>query len=139
MRLNKEIRAYIEKQLKEKSNRDPQLMALNAQYETVRKEFEARIDAIVDEANKKLAVLAEEYNYSRTTWNDVPCPLELGSTTYASVGLPENKPYQNYKNKLNKAVNEKLEEIVIGIQLGGTKDELMEMLNNATFEVDADE
>lgn len=139
MRLNKEIRAYIEKQLTEKSYRDPQLMELKARYMTVQKEIEARIDAIVDEANNKLAALAEEYNYSRTKWNDIPCPLELGSTTYASVGLPEHKPYWDYKNKLNKAVEKKIEEIVIGIQLGGTKDELMDMLNNVTFEVDADE
>lgn len=138
MRLNKEIRAYIQTRLTEKSNRDPKLMELKAQYMSVQKEFEAKIDEIVNEANKKLAALAEEYHYSRKKWDDVPCPLELCGTTYASGGLPEHKPYWEYKNKLEKAAQKKLEEIVIGIQLGGTKDELMDMLNNATFEVDAD-
>lgn len=139
MRLNKEIRAYIEKQLTEKSNCDPKLMELKTRYMSVQKEFEAKKDAIIDETNEKLAALAEEYRYERRGWNNDLCLLEVGGTTYAPGGLPEHKLYWDYKNKLNKAVEKKLEEIVIGIQLGGTKDELMDMLNNATFEVDADE
>lgn len=139
MRLNKEIRAYIENKLTEKSDRDPKLMELKSRYRAAQKEFEAKIDAIVDEANEKLAALAEEYNYERKAWNNDLCPLEVDSTTYASGGLPEHSPYWDYKDKLNKAVRKKVEEIVIGIQLGGTKDELMDMLNNATFEVNTDE
>lgn len=139
MRLNKEIRAYIEKQLIEKSDRDPKLIELEARYDAVKNEIEARIDEIVNEANNKLAALAEEYHYEKTSWKNAPYPLEVSSTTYSPSGLPEHRPYLDYKNKLNKAVKKKLEEIVIGIQLGGTKDELMDMLNNATFEVDADE
>lgn len=139
MRLNKEIRAYIEKQLTEKSNCDPKLMELKTRYKAAQNEIEARIDAIINEANNKLAALEEEYHYKRKAWNDNLCPLKVNGTSYAPGGLPEHKPYYDYKNKLNKAVEEKLEEIVIGIQLGGTKDELMDMLNNATFEVDADE
>lgn len=136
MRLNKEIREYIENQIYQKAMDNDELRELEDIYNRQAAALEIEIRKITDEANQKLAALTASYEYSKKNWNGIEEPLQIAATTYVRGGLTSFERYRELKNRLEAKASEKAKDIIFDIQLGGTKDQLREMLENVTFEED---
>lgn len=136
MRLNKEIREYIENQIYQKAMDNDKLRELEDIYNKQAAVLEVEIKKITDEANQKLAALAASYEYSKKNWNGLEEPLQIASTSYLKGGLVSFQRHRELKDRLAAKAKEKAKDIIFDIQLGGTKDQLREMLENVTFEED---
>lgn len=133
MRLNKEIREYIENQIMNKAMDNEKLKELKAAYEAAKTEMEIRVNAIVNEANEKLAQLCEETGFQHRGWNGDVCPIMVETRNFTRGNIPEFKLYDELRNELARQAQEKTKEVFVSIQLGGNKDDLMQMLDDITF------
>lgn len=133
MRLNKEIREYIENQIIDKAMENAELKELKAAYEAEKEEMEARVNAIVDEANAQLAQLCEEVGFKHVDWHGNLSLIEVEARNFSSNGLPAHKPYVTLKTELCHKAREKTKEVFVNIQLGGNREDLMQMLDDITF------
>lgn len=133
MRLNKEIREYIENLINDKAMENAKLKELKAAYDAEKEEMEARVTAIVDEANAKLAQLCEETGFKHKSWNGELCPITVEIRNFARNDLPAYEPYNDLKRELSRQAQEKTKEVFVSIQLGGSKDDLMQTLDDITF------
>lgn len=133
MRLNKEIREYIENLINNRAMENAKLKELKAVYDAEKEEMEARVDAIVDEANAKLARLCEETGFKHRGWNGDLSPITVETRNFACNDIPAYKPYNDLKHELSRQAQEKTREVFVSIQLGGSKDDLMQMLDDITF------
>ena len=129
MRVTRLIREYVERSVKENY---PKSVA-----ELVYEEHRKKTDDAITEANKKVyeyaKALAEELNAKY----GFPVDSNLRACDhYNSVSSKYNydseiyQAYRKAKDEREKAIAEKIEEILLTLELGGTKADLDEMLKN---------
>jgi hypothetical protein len=129
MRVTKTIKEYIEKRVKaimpttseaeEKWNKERQLVA--DFRESATKKLERY-------ASELIAEFYEENGFTPSnTWALFPNDwIKVSEKGY----LPSKYEADTAKNKRTKEINEAIENIIVALELGGTKAELEEMLNN---------
>lgn len=132
MRVTKLIREYVESSVREMYA--PKIDACGADYKKK-----------MDEVNKTLAKMTEEFNSAAKEMikkNGLSINIRYGTEEEsriinytASFGNKEYAPINEKRRKLTVERDEKIKEILLTLELGGTKAELDEMLKKIREEV----
>lgn len=132
MRVTKLIKEYVESSVKEMYT--PKIDACGADYKKK-----------MDEVNKTLAKMTEEFNSTAKEMikkNGLSINIRYGTeeesriiSYTANFGNKEYAPINEKRRKLIVERDEKIKEILLTLELGGTKAELDEMLKNIREEV----
>ena len=131
MRVSKNIRGYIEKKANEAFQ--PRINEIDLQYKCDREKLIMRIKSAVAECEEKIKAIVAD---SGDGWNYQPYNYGYHSSEdgYLSFHEPRDKEaeirFRDMKNNLIAEKNEKIEEIIVALELGGDKNTLDEMLNN---------
>ena len=126
MRVSKTVKEYITKKVYEVYN--PRIKQIDAEYTKKRQEIFDIIQSYIDNAEKEIKAIINnnsgEWNFTTSFDRNI-----LGYTTSIGDYNAENK-YRIKKNDLLKERDTKIEEIIVELELGGTKETLEKMLKN---------
>ena len=129
MRVTRLIREYVERSVKESY---PKSVA-----ELVYEKHNSNISDAITEANEKVYEYAKKIAEELNAKYGFPADNNLRACDhYNSVSSRYNydseiyQAYNKAKNERQKKIAEKIEEILLTLELGGTKADLDEMLNN---------
>lgn len=131
MRVTKTIKEYIAKKVNEAYQ--PKLNEIDLQYKCDREKMIMRIKSAVAECEEKIKAIVAD---SGDGWNYQPYNYGYHSSGdgYLAFHEPRDKEaemkFRDMKNNLTAEKNEKIEEIIVALELGGNKDTLDEMLKN---------
>lgn len=131
MRVTKTIKDYITKRANEAYQ--SRLNEIDLQYKCDREKMIMRIKSAVAECEEKIKAIVAD---SGDGWSYQPCKYGYYSSEdgYLSFHEPRDNEaemrFRDIKNNLTAEKNEKIEEIIVALELGGNKDTLDEMLKN---------
>lgn len=129
MKVTKTIREYIEKKVYEKAMNSDSMLKLQRKAEEATNQIYADMKVIEEKYAPFIQELADKY----------PSCVCEGLKPYVNIRgfdtwtLPENVAYREARAVMSKKVNEAVQEIIVEMELGGTKAELMEKLNALEF------
>ena len=134
MKMTKAIREFIEEQVTERAANDAKLNELREAADTARKRWDDVLKEAKKEFNAKLAELGEAYGLVYQTYSGEVVHPQIYSFQYVeSRYLPEVKAYDEYRAQLNNKRDRAIKDIIVSMELGGTKKELMEMIETLKF------
>lgn len=134
MKMTKAIREFIEEQVTERAKNDAKLNELREAADTARKRWDDVLKEAKKEFNAKLAELGEAYGLVYQTYSGEVVHPQIYSFQYVeSRYLPEVKAYDEYRAQLNNKRDRAIKDIIVSMELGGTKKELMEMIESLKF------
>ena len=134
MKMTKAIREFIEEQVTERADNDAKLNELREAADTARKRWDDVLKETKKEFNAKLAELGETYGLVYQTYSGEVVHPQIYSFQYVeSRYLPEVKAYDEYRAQLNNKRDRAIKDIIVSMELGGTKKELMEMIETLKF------
>ena len=134
MKMTKAIREFIEEQVTERAESDTKLNELREAADTARKRWDDVLKEAKEEFNTKLAELGEAYGLVYQTYSGEVVHPQIYSFQYVdSRYLPEVKAYNEYRAQLNNKCDRAIKDIIVSMELGGTKKELMEMIETLKF------
>ena len=134
MKMTKTIREFIEEQVTERAENDAKLNELREAADTARKRWDDVLKETKKEFNAKLAELGEAYGLVYQTYSGEVVHPQIYSFQYVeSRYLPEVKAYDEYRAQLNNKRERAIKDIIVSMELGGTKKELMEMIETLKF------
>ena len=134
MKMTKAIREFIEEQVTERADNDAKLNELREAADTARKRWDNVLKETKKEFNAKLAELGEAYGLVYQTYSGEVVHPQIYSFQYVeSRYLPEVKAYDEYRAQLNNKRDRAIKDIIVSMELGGTKAELMEMIETLKF------
>ena len=134
MKMTKAIREFIEEQVTERAENDAKLNELREAADAARKRWDDVLKEAKKEFNTKLAELGEAYGLVYQTYSGEVVHPQIYSFQYVeSRYLPEVKAYNEYKAQLNNKRDRAIKDIIVSMELGGTKKELMEMIETLKF------
>lgn len=131
MRVTKTIKEYLEKQVKNKAHSSPKYEALRAISKADEEAFDAAVKAIKEHAEAEVEKLIEQYECSPRYSSSRAKRVEIYT---GDLETPTGKAYSNYIREINSQIDEKVDEIVIALELGGTKEMLEDLLQEVSFE-----
>lgn len=129
MRVSKTVREYIEKKVSEK---------VSAKYDAERIEADRQNKAINDFWNNLSeeieALAAERINkfLEKNSFAERGPGSLIVSTYYNVISIADrhmNSSVHNWKNRARTEIKEKVEDIVVTLELGGTKEDLERMIS----------
>ena len=120
MKVSKTLREYIESQVHMKAEQNSQIVELERRANETRESFLSEREKIENEHRKAIEELAKKYNIAE-------------HRSAFEFNLPEVIAYRNAKSELEDKERLAVLNIIAEMELGGTKAELMEKLNNLTF------
>ena len=120
MKVSKTLREYIEGQVRMKAEQNTQIVELERRANKTKENFFSEREKIENEYRKAIEELAKKYNIA-----DNRCAFEFN--------LPEVIEFRKAKSELEEKERLAVLNIIAEMELGGTKAELMEKLNNLTF------
>lgn len=123
MRVTKTIREYIENQVKEKYQE--RIDAISKEYDEQRKAIDERGMELVEEANKMLKHFVSE-NYPN--WIEEGVSVSL-ARFYSAYHERMQSEIRKEKYVLNNEIKNHVSEIILTLELGGSKKELQDMLD----------
>jgi hypothetical protein len=123
MRVTKTIREYIENQVQKKY--EERIAAVSKKYNSERKAIDDKCKEFVKEANEKMRDFISE-NY--------PNWIKDGANTtlirhYEIYNEKATMSIRSEKDILNREIKNHITEIILTLELGGSKQELQDMLN----------
>ena len=134
MKMTKAIREFIEEQVTERAKNDAKLIELREAADAARKRWDDVLKEAKKEFNAKLAELGETYGLVYQTYSGEVVHPQIYSFQYVdSRYLPEVKAYDEYRARLNNKRDRAIKDIIVSMELGGTKAELMEMIEALKF------
>ena len=134
MKMTKAIREFIEEQVTERADNDAKLNELREAADRARKRWDDVLKETKKEFNAKLAELGEAYGLVYQTYSGEVVHPQIYSFQYVeSRYLPEVKAYDEYRAQLNNKRDRAIKDIIVSMELGGTKKELMEMIETLKF------
>ena len=134
MKMTKAIREFIEEQVTERADNDAKLNELREAADTARKRWDNVLKEAKKEFNAKLAELGEAYGLVYQTYSGEVVHPQIYSFQYVENRyLPEVKAYDEYRAQLNNKRDRAIKDIIVSMELGGTKKELMEMIETLKF------
>lgn len=130
MRVTKIIREYVEEAVNGIYN--PLIENCDGDYFEKKKEVENILEKMADEFDAAAKKVIKENGFSIDSWDD----REKTIITYTcNFGGKEYRPILEEKRKLRDEKKQKVQDILVNLELGGTKAELDEMLKNIREEV----
>lgn len=136
MKMTKAIREFIEEQVTERaeSASNTQLTELREAADAARERWNDALETARKEFDAKLAELGAAYGLAYTDYSGRPAsPRTSGFSCTDGRYLPEVKAYHEYKAQLDSKRARAIKDIIVSMELGGTKKELMEMIAALEF------
>ena len=134
MKMTKAIREFIEEQVIERAGNDAKLNELREAADVARKRWDDALEAARKEFNAKLAELGAAHGLACIDYYGKPVNPQITGFQYADRRyLPEVKAYNEYKAQLDSKCDRAIKDIIVSMELGGTKAELMEMIETLKF------
>ena len=121
MRVTKTIKTYIAKRVN--AVYQPKIDALRIEYDTQLKYFDTILDDLMAKAEKDAQDILAESGFT-TSWNTRPI--------FSRSSIENTEWWDSIRTQMNdlrKERDNKIEEIIVTLELGGTKEELENMLN----------
>lgn len=130
MRVTKLIREYVEETVN--GIYEPLIKNCDGDYYEKKKEVEKILEKLADEFDAAAKKIIKENGFSIDSWDD----REKTIITYTCYfGNKEYMPILEKRRKLRDEKKQKVQDILVNLELGGTKAELDEMLKKIKEEV----
>lgn len=130
MRVTKIIREYVEETVN--GIYDPIIGNCSNDYSEKKNEVEEILEKMVNELDTAAKKVIKEYGFTIDSW----CGKEQHIVGYTSnFGRKEYESVADKRNELRDEKRRKIQDILVNLELGGTKAELDEMLKNIREEV----
>lgn len=130
MRVTKLIREYVEETIN--GIYEPLIKNCDGDYYEKKKEVKEILEKLADEFDVAAKKIIKENGFSIDSWDD----REKTIITYTcNFGNKEYTPILEKRRKLRDEKKQKVQDILVNLELGGTKAELDEMLRNIREEV----
>lgn len=136
MKMTKAIREFIEEQVTERaeSASNTQLTELREAADAACNRWNSALEATRKEFNAKLAELGAAHGLACIDYYGKPVNPQITGFQYADRRyLPEVKAYDEYRAQLDSKRDRAIKDIIVSMELGGTKKELMEMIEALEF------
>ena len=136
MKMTKAIREFIEEQVTERaeSASNTRLTELREAADAACNRWNSALEAARKEFDAKLAELGATHGLAYTDYYGNPANPQISSFRNADCRyLPEVKAYNEYKAQLDRKRDRAIKDIIVSMELGGTKQELMEMIAALEF------
>lgn len=136
MKMTKAIREFIEEQVAEAANASTAatLAKLKAEADDATQRWNDTLDAKREQFNTELAFLAKDFGYAYTGYDGKKyCPRIHAFDCCFATHLPEVKAYEAAKKEIQQKIDKSIKDIIVSMELGGTKKELMEMISKLEF------
>lgn len=136
MKMTKAIREFIEEQVTERaeSASNTRLTELREAADAARERWNDALEMARQEFDAKLAELGAAHGLTYTDYSGRPAsPRTSGFSCTDGRYLPEVKAYHEYKAQLDSKRARAIKDIIVSMELGGTKKELMEMIAALEF------
>ena len=130
MRVTKIIKEYVEETIN--GIYDPIIGNCSKDYSEKKKEVENILEKMVDEFDTAAKKVIKEHGFTIDSWNGE----EYHIISYTcNFGKKEYDSIADKRNELRDEKRRKIQDILVNLELGGTKAELDEMLRNIREEV----
>ena len=134
MKMTKTIREFIEEQVTERAESNAKLIELRETADAARDSWNNAKEAARKEFNAKLAELGAAHGLACIDYYGKLVNPQITGFQYVDCRyLPEVKAYDEYKAQLNSKRDRAIKDIIVSMELGGTKKELMEMIAALEF------
>lgn len=136
MKMTKAIREFIEEQVTERAEgaSNIKLAELREAADAARARWQDALEAMRNEFDAKLAELGAAHGLVYIDYSGRPAtPRTSGFVCVDNRYLPEVKAYNEYKAQLDSKRDRAIKDIIVSMELGGTKKELMEMIAALEF------
>lgn len=134
MKMTKAIREFIEEQVTELAKSDAKLIELREVADAARDSWNNAKEAARKEFNAKLAELGAAHGLACIDYDGKPVNPQITGFQYVDCRyLPEVKAYNEYKAQLDIKRDRAIKDIIVSMELGGTKAELMDMIAALEF------
>ena len=134
MKMTKTIREFIEEQVTERAENDAKLNELREAADTACNRWNNALEAARKEFDTKLAELGAAHGLAYTDYYGNHADPQISNFRNADCRyLPEVKAYDEYRAQLNNKRDRAIKDIIVSMELGGTKKELMEMIETLKF------
>ena len=134
MKMTKTIREFIEEQVTERAESNAKLIELREAADAARDSWNNAKEAARKEFDAKLAELSAAHGLAGTDYYGKPVKPQITGFQYVDCRyLPEVKAYDEYKAQLDSKRDRAIKDIIVSMELGGTKNELMEMIAALEF------
>lgn len=136
MKMTKAIREFIEEQVTERAEgaNNTRLTELRDAADAARERWQNALEMARKEFDAKLAELGAAHGLAYIGYSGKPADPQIDGfrcTDYRY--LPAVKAYDEYKAQLNSKRARAIKDIIVSMELGGTKAELMEMISKLEF------
>lgn len=132
MKMTEAIRDYITEQVAERINNAyaAQREELKLKRDKETEKWNDTIEAFSKETNLKLKELLDSFGYNPSE-NASPYVRNptISVNNFLPSYLPNSMAYKDFLNKVDKKIDTTTKDIIVTMELGGTKTELMRMLN----------
>ena len=134
MKMTKTIREFIEEQVTERVESNAKLIELREAADAACNRWNNALEAARKEFDAKLAELGATHGLAYTDYYGNPANPQISSFRNADCRyLPEVKAYDEYRAQLNGKRDRAIKDIIVSMELGGTKKEPMEMISALEF------
>lgn len=133
MKMTKAIREFIEDKVQERVDSHPDLLAAKEAADAEAKAFATDIETLQTRFNTELRELSNRYNYSYPAYGGEPLPVMARMDCYSVQHLPAKKEYNQLRQEINHKADQAAKEIIVSMELGGTKAELLAMIAKLNF------
>ena len=134
MKMTKAIREFIEEQVTERAESNAKLNELREAADTACNRWNNALEVARKEFDAKLAELGATHGLAYTDYYGNPANPQISNFRNADCRyLPEVKAYNEYRAQLNNKRDRAIKDIIVSMELGSTKKELMEMIAALEF------
>lgn len=130
MRVTKIIREYVEETVNEIYN--PLIENCSKDFSKKKNEIEDILEKMTDEFNAAAKKMIKEHGFTIDSWSGEEKQIINYSCNF---GKKEYNSITDKRNELRDEKRRKIQDILVNLELGGTKAELDEMLKNIREEV----
>ena len=134
MKMTKTIREFIEEQVTERAESNAKLIELREAADAACNRWNNALEAARKEFDVKLAELGATHGLAYTDYYGNHADPQISNFRNVDCRyLPEVKAYNEYKAQLDSKRDRAVKDIIVSMELGGTKKELMEMIATLEF------
>lgn len=136
MKMTKAIREFIEEQVTERaeSASNTRLTELREAADAARERWNSALEVMRKEFDAKLAELGAAHGLAYIGYSGKPADPQISGFSCTDYRyLPEVRAYNEYKAQLDSKRARAIKDIIVSMELGGTKAELMEMISALEF------
>lgn len=127
MKVTKAIRDYIAEQVYDKADNCERFVRLKENSEKAMNELQKDMDALSDKITEEMKKIAAKHSLQLRDGYKYHC------SDMMKYDLPAVKEYDEARREYYEKKRKAVTEIIATMELGGTKEELMTMINNLEF------